>query len=193
MKHISLLPYEYKSQRAMKRKFKVMAVIMGICIFILVFAYQIVRIVTSVPNSQIAVLKSESLRLQNEIDELMPYSQQAENIKKMNALVKKAVDKQPDWINLFLLFSENIPTGLKITEISAKSGDKPSVAVEGTANEHDTVVGWMEYLKKQEFVTDLKLQYSQAAFQDATGSKVKFLISASISPDKTFKPFKEVE
>ncbi len=194
MAHISLLPVEYKKQKRSRRKLGISTVAMSILVGVAVFSYIIVKILSSIPESELKAVKTEHELLGKELKELEAYSRTAQDIQRLGSLARSAAEGQPDWLELFAAITGNVPEGLQITELNAVAeGDSPLVTISGKAQDHDTVAAWLEILKNEEKITEVKLKKSQYTQSESGLNSIEFEMEAVFSKDIAFGLFKEGE
>lgn len=191
MEHISLLPIDYQNKKQSRRTLGILTVATGIIAGVLVFTLVILRILSSIPESELKALKAENQLLQNEINELMKLKTIVEDIKKQRSLVDKAIGNQPDWLVVFSLVGADLPEGLTITSINAGYNEKASVLnIQGRAFGHDDVAQWMESLRESDYVSNISLEYSRMQSAERPDA-ISFEMSITIKGEK-FKLFSEV-
>lgn len=192
MEHISLLPVEYKKQKLSSRKLSISTVAMIILTGVAVFAYVIVTILSTIPEAELRVIRVEHEMLSSELKQLEQYNRMAQDIKQLGTLASKAVNGQPDWLELFVTITGNVPEGLRITNVNAVSEDNsPHVNIRGYAQNHDNVAAWLDILKNEEKIAEVKLKNSQYAQADGDSYSIEFEMDAVFTKDIAYELFKE--
>lgn len=193
MEHISLLPVEFKSKKQYKRRLGISSIALGITAGILLFALTILRILSSIPESELRALKAEQELLRNEINELMPLTTLSEDIKQQKKLVDKAMGGQPDWLKIFALVEAGLPESVTITNMTAEYDEKATILnIQGSAGSHNEVALWMESLKDSGLVMDTGLKYSRVESSVNTDT-IRFELNVTVSAENKFKLFEEVK
>lgn len=193
MKLISLMPSEYKKLKRSAKKTGYMMIITGILSMVFIFAYAILKILSTIPESEIKVLRTEKDMLVKNIEALGYLSNLDKEFVALGVQAQKAVGNQPDWLNLFITIGSEAPDGLLINAIDAKNQEKAcTFEIMGYALSHADVALWIKRLKTLEAVSDAELQYSKLVDNDER-KKVAFEILLIVANDKPFKLFREDE
>ncbi len=192
MKYISLLPNEYKTRKKSTRKLGISTVAMGIAAGVAIFIFVIVSVLTIMPEAELKALKAESELLRSDINALLPIKELSDDVNKLDKLVEKAVNGQPDWLEVFDFIVTDIPGNIRITGLSANYSEGTALLnIQGTAADHDEVAGWMENLNSSGICSDIKLNYSRSeTASDDNG--IRFELDVSITREEPFKLFREV-
>lgn len=193
MNHISLLPDEYKNKKKSSRKLGISTIAMGIISGVLVFAYIIIRILITIPESEMKVLKAESDMLQIEIEERMPLETLSNDVKRLTSLLREAIDNQPHWVGIFTSMGKELPKSVQITGITGEYKDNISyLDIKGTAFRHEDVALWMERIKENTAYIDAQLDYSQRMTSNNTDI-IQFELHITYQQEEPFQLFEEAE
>jgi Tfp pilus assembly protein PilN len=192
LKHISLLPYEYKNRKRSGRILEISVVVMGIAAGIAVFIFVIASVLTVMPETELKAIKAENELLQSDIDALLPLKELSDNVKKLGNLVEKAVNGQPDWLEVFGFITAGIPDSIRVNVLSASySGNTAILSIRGTAEDHGAVAGWMGVLNNSGSCSDISLNYSRSETASG-GNGIEFELNVGIIRNEPFKLFREV-
>jgi Tfp pilus assembly protein PilN len=193
MKQISLLPVEYKKQKTVERKTRYLMIASAILSMMLIFGYVIVRILSTIPQSELKVLQAENELLLDNIKALNYLSDMEDKIDKLAKRAQEAVGNQPDWPGILLSIGQEAPDGLLIKSLAAKNDAKAcTMGIEGSALSHTDIALWIDRIKKLDKVTDVMLQYSNS-FVSGGVQQVSFKMELKIDNSQPFKLFREEE
>ncbi|MBP7177171.1 MAG: hypothetical protein KBA53_13275, partial [Thermoclostridium sp.] len=117
MKSISLLPSEYKKLKKTTRQREYITAALGILMIVAVFSYLIIKVLASIPDEKLRMLKSENENLLKSIQSLEYLNEREQTIQKEANLAQKAVSNQPDWIMLYTSISSSLPEGVQLSSI----------------------------------------------------------------------------
>ena len=193
MKQISLLPVEYKKQKTVERKTRYLMIASAILSMMLIFGYVIVRILSTIPQSELKVLQAENELLLDNIKALNYLSDMEDKIDKLAKRAQEAVGNQPDWPGILLSIGQEAPDGLLIKSLAAKNDAKScTMGIEGSALSHTDIALWIDRIKKLDKVADVMLQYSNS-FVSGGVQQVSFKMELKINNSQPFKLFREEE
>lgn len=193
MKQISLLPVEYKKQKTVERKTRYLMIASAILSMMLIFGYVIVRILSTIPQSELKVLQAENELLLDNIKALNYLSDMEDKIDKLAKRAQEAVGNQPDWPGILLSIGQEAPDGLLIKSLAAKNDAKAcTMGIEGSALSHTDIALWIDRIKKLDKVADVMLQYSNS-FVSGGVQQVSFKMELKIDNSQPFKLFREEE
>lgn len=190
MKTISLLPSEYKKLKKSARRRELLVAALGILTSVTIFAYLMIKILSSIPGDELRMLKTENENLLKNIQALNYLNEREESIQKEAALAQKAVGNQPDWLMLFTSISSVIPDGLQLSSIIAEPEEEQlSFTFQGNAQSNTVLAEWMDQLKELQLFSGMELNYAKAG--DESGSSVDFEMKAVMKDPEPFKLFEE--
>lgn len=189
MKNISLLPAEYKRLKRSNRKTELMVAVSGILAAMTIFAYVIVKILSSIPAEELRTLKVENENLLKDIQSLDYLNEMEENIGRGKKLAQKAVGNQPDWLTLFYAIGESIPDSLKLLQISTGiEKDNVVLTLRGEARSNLDIALWLKRMMEDDLLNTAELKSTSAS-----NDWVSFDVRITIPGDKPFKLFKEAQ
>lgn len=189
MKNISLLPAEYKKLKKSNRKAELMVAVAGILAAMTVFAYVIVKILSSIPTEELKILKVENDNLLKDIQSLKYLNEREESINRSKKLAQKAVGNQPDWLALFYAISQSMPDSLKLSSFKTDLDKEIMViSLQGDARSNTDIAEWMERMRDDELLSTAELLSTSAS-----NNRVSFNIKITVVNDKPFKLFGEAQ
>ncbi len=190
MKSISLLPSEYKKMKKSGRKRELLVAALGILTLIAVFAFIIIKIMSSIPGEKLKMLKAENENLLRSIQALDYLNELEESIDKEAALAQKAVGNQADWLTLYTAISTITPDGIQFTSIFAEPEEKKlTFIIQGSARSNTLLADWMERMKELPYFSGTELSYARAS--DESGQSFLFEMRAVAKNEQPFKLFEE--
>lgn len=191
MKSISLLPSEYKKLKKTTRQREYITAALGILMIVAVFSYLIIKVLASIPDEKLRMLKSENENLLKSIQSLEYLNEREQTIQKEANLAQKAVSNQPDWIMLYTSISSSLPEGVQLSSIAVEPGkEQLHFNFQGSAQSGTLLSEWMVRMKALELFSGLDLLYARAGGE--AGSSVVFEVNADIKELKPFQLFEEV-
>lgn len=190
MKQISLLPVEYRKQKIAERKTRYLMIASAIISMVVIFSYVIVKILSTIPQSELKALQAENERLLNNIQALNYLSEMEKKIDKLAERAQQAVGNQPDWPEILLSIGQEAPDGLLIKNLAAKNDAKVcTMTIEGSALSHADVALWMDRIRKLDRVSEVALQYSNAFISEGV-QQVSFKMDLRIENSQPFGLFR---
>lgn len=193
MKYISLLPIEYKKYKSTNRKMNIAMVAAGIFTAVVVFTFVIVKIMVTIPETELQAMKAQSNMLLRQIDIINDLTNLEKELKKLGNRAQEAVGNQPDWPALFVDISSSAPEGVQIKNLNANNGEDDCIlTITGSAREYTDVSLWMERMKESEKILEVQLKYSRVSGSDPV-TEVSFEFMVSVSNAEDFRLFEEAD
>jgi Tfp pilus assembly protein PilN len=186
LKTISLLPPELKSRRSAQSRQNTVLVGVTVLVVLVVLAYGALFVTSIFLRSDLKALQAQREAVELEAAALEEYAVLHQELVAAEALVGKAMGTVPPWGSLLQEIGLILPTGVWLSEVTAKYADSSGeLTMRGWAYEHDDVAAMLEQIYSLDKLDDIRCRVSTETVYGGQ-PVVQFIVNALVETGPAF-------
>lgn len=186
MKTISLLPPELKSRRLAQSRQNSLLVGATVLVLAVLLAYGALFVTSIFLRGDLRALKAQREAVELEAAALEEYALLHEELIAAETLVANAMGTVPSWGNLLQEIGLILPTGVWLSEVTAKYEDSGGeLSLRGWAYEHDDVAAMLEQIYSLDKLADIRCRVSSETVYGGQ-PVVQFTVDALVQTGPAF-------
>lgn len=166
MVRINLLPTEIQQAREHMRRQRWL-ILAGAAVAVIMLAlYGFLLNQTAAVRTQVEDVEVEETQVQAAVASYAPHVELQGAVSRRSSQIAAALGSSPDWTQLFLNISGDIPGGVWLTDLGLTAGrgeeETGELVMQGYTYDHPATARWLEDMEEISHLTDVRCSYSAA-------------------------------